>query len=221
MTEEILETDFEPWPKIARIQRDMIITEKIDGTNAQISVRGRWTDDGFDEALDDLVKAENGYEYYIRAGSRKKWIAPGKQDNAGFAGWVYDNAETLVNILGEGRHYGEWWGQGIQRKYDMDHKRFSLFNVSRWREEPAPYKPPVESIVRAQKDGLALDVVPVMYTGPFSTGMIKWAIDALIRDGSWVVPGFMDPEGIIIFHTAANMCFKQTVKGDDVPKGLQ
>ena len=30
------ELTFEPWPKIPRLKRDIIITEKIDGTNAQI-----------------------------------------------------------------------------------------------------------------------------------------------------------------------------------------
>jgi hypothetical protein len=30
----------------------------------------------------------------------------------------------------------------------------------------------------------------------------------------------MDPEGIVIFHTAANMAFKKTLKKDEVPKSL-
>lgn len=206
--------EFEVWPKIARIQRDMIITEKIDGTNAQISIRVPFVD--FEREKDPTLDTQID-QYLIRAGSRNKWITPGKQDNAGFAGWVRDNAEVLVQVLGEGRHYGEWWGQGIQRKYDMDHKRFSLFNVSRWTLADAP----VQSILDAQTDGLTLDVVPVLHVGKFDTHTIDETIGRLVGNGSYAAPGFMDPEGIIIFHTAANMCFKQTIKGDDAPKGLQ
>ena len=32
-------TEFEPFPKIARMKREQIITEKIDGTNAQVYIR--------------------------------------------------------------------------------------------------------------------------------------------------------------------------------------
>ena len=100
---------FEPFSKIPRLTRKCIITEKIDGTNAQIYI------------------GEQG-EFYI--GSRKKWILP-EDDNYGFARWALENKEELLK-LGVGAHFGEWWGQGIQRKYNMDKKVFSLFNVDRW-----------------------------------------------------------------------------------------
>jgi hypothetical protein len=32
------------------------------------------------------------------------------------------------------------------------------------------------------------------------------------------MPGFMDPEGIVVYHVAANQMFKVTLKGDDAPK---
>lgn len=98
--------NFVGFPKIARLNRDCIITEKIDGTNAQICI----TEDG-------------GF----LVGSRKKWITP-ENDNYGFARWAYENKEELLK-LGVGSHFGEWWGQGIQRRYNMDKKVFSLFNV--------------------------------------------------------------------------------------------
>ena len=96
---------FEAFPKIARLSREIVITEKIDGTNAQIYI----TEDG-----------------KIQAGSRNRIITP-EQDNFGFARWVEENHEDLL-LLGEGRHFGEWWGQGIQRRYNLEEKRFSLFN---------------------------------------------------------------------------------------------
>ena len=33
--------------------------------------------------------------------------------------------------------------------------------------------------------------------------------------GSQAAPGFMDPEGIIVYHTAANQYFKQTFDFDE------
>lgn len=37
-------------------------------------------------------------------------------------------------------------------------------------------------------------------------------------DGSRAVPGFMNPEGIVVFHEASQTCFKKTIDGDDNPK---
>ena len=34
-----------------------------------------------------------------------------------------------------------------------------------------------------------------------------------------VVKGFLNPEGIVIFHTASGACFKKTIEGDDEYKG--
>lgn len=39
--------------------------------------------------------------------------------------------------------------------------------------------------------------------------------------GSAAAPGFMNPEGIVIFHLAGNVGFKQTILKDDEPKGMQ
>lgn len=103
---------FTPFPKIKRISRDMVITEKLDGTNASISI---------------------GEDGSILAGSRTRWITP-ENDNYGFARWVEDNRQDLLK-LGPGHHFGEWWGKGIQRGYNQIQKRFSLFNVSKW-EDP-------------------------------------------------------------------------------------
>ena len=45
-------TEFQPFPKIPRLSREIVITEKIDGTNAQILI----TDDG-QRALEPLARA--------------------------------------------------------------------------------------------------------------------------------------------------------------------
>lgn len=191
-------SEFQPFPKMARWSRDIIITEKIDGTNAQILI-----DDATMDFFGKPVAVINGWGLW--AGSRTRWLdTTSKGDNFGFAKWVETHAEELV-ALGEGRHFGEWWGQGIQRNYGLSEKRFSLFNSSRWTNNND--LPP------------CCDVVPVLYDGPNNYSSIELAIDQLAKHGSAAAPGFMDPEGIIIYHTAANIGFKKTITDDDKAKG--
>lgn len=102
-------SEFVPFPKIARLNREVIVTEKIDGTNASVHV--------------SPVGA-------VRAASRTRWITP-EDDNFGFARWVHEHEDELRE-LGPGSHFGEWWGSGIQRGYGQREKRFSLFNTHRW-----------------------------------------------------------------------------------------
>lgn len=179
------EPAFEEFPKIARLARGCIVTEKIDGTNAQIWI------------------SEDGKE--IRAGSRSRWLTP-TQDNFGFARWVEQNAQALL-ALGPGRHFGEWWGSGIQRGYGLlnGEKRFSLFNVTRWGD--AAVRP------------ACCSVVPTLYAGPFTTGAVEEALALLAIRGSLASPGFMRPEGVVVYHEAARICFKRTIEKDAEPKG--
>lgn len=175
--------EFVEFPKIARLSREVIITEKIDGTNASVTI----TEDG---------------RFLI--GSRTRWITP-EDDNYGFAKWAMENKDELMK-LGPGSHFGEWWGKGIQRNYSMTERRFSLFNVTRWEvERPA-----------------CCHIVPVLYRGDFeSYGVMKGVKESLNRlreEGSLAAPGFMRPEGIIVFHTAANFCFKKTLEKDELHK---
>ena len=183
--------EFEPFPKIARLRRPFTITEKIDGTNASILIP---------EAPDSG----------IQAASRSRLVTPGKStDNHGFAQWVYDNEYELVEILGPGRHFGEWWGLGIQRGYDMPFKNFSLFNTSRWGE--------LSEIV----GGVPLCSVPVLAEGDiFDSRHVSAAVDRLYFHGSIAAPGFKNPEGVVVYHHASNELFKQTVVGDQIPKGF-
>src|SRR5262245_32131020 len=124
---------FQPFNKIARLNRNCTITEKIDGTNASVEIVSKLAvdpgADGLLETMRRFVIAEDA-EVAMLAGSRTRYITP-TDDNMGFAKWVEANAEQLL-ALGPGRHYGEWWGQKIQRTYGLTEKRFSLFNVSRW-----------------------------------------------------------------------------------------
>lgn len=188
---------FQPFPKLARLSRGCVVTEKLDGTNAQVYIVDPQTLGG--EEYANVMQTEptglvNGLHIY--AGSRTRLITPGKNtDNYGFAGWVRDNAEELVK-LGEGRHFGEWYGRGIQRGYGLEGRRFALFNTNQWPpERPRP---------------ACVEVVPVLHAGEFSTDEIEDAMFRLWRDGSVAVPGFMDPEGVVVYHAASRASFKKT-----------
>src|SRR5687767_6900557 len=116
---------FVEFPKMARLSRDIIITEKIDGTNASVDIVNEEVDRFADNENDPyIITTVDGFN--IRAGSRTRWVKIG-DDNHGWAGWVKANAGELVK-LGEGTHFGEWWGSGIQSGYGLPkgEKRFSL-----------------------------------------------------------------------------------------------
>lgn len=173
-----MDNTFESMPKIKRLSRDMVVTEKLDGTNAAVLI-----------ADDDT----------FHVGSKNRWITP-DADNFGFARWAYEHEEELRE-LGYGRHRGEWWGRGIQRGYGLEERRFSLFNTGIFHEDNTPD---------------CVSVVPVLYTGPFDTVKVDDILWLMHLDGSTAAPGFMKPEGVVVFHTHSNTMFKKTLdKNDD------
>lgn len=183
-----LSSEFVPFQKIGRLSRDITITEKIDGTNGLIEI----SDDGT-----------------FQVGSRSQWITPrssGGRDNFEFAEWVHDHWSD-IQLLGPGRHFGEWWGSGIQRSYGLNEKRFSLFNVKRWSDDAA--RP------------ACCHVVPTLWTGDFDTEEIRRVMANLSITGSVASPGFMKPEGVVIYHSQANVAFKKTFEKDDAGKGRE
>lgn len=187
--------EFEAFPKIPRLNRGMVITEKIDGTNACVA----FNDDGTE----------------MLCQSRNRAITP-DADNAGFASWCHENRESLFNDLGPGRHFGEWWGRKIQRGYGLDDRRFSLFNTSRW----------YMNLGKGAEGGRLvrpfstsnLGVVPLMYEGEFSNGVIREQVAFLRENGSQIAPG-QPAEGVVVFLPAANQLFKVMCENDNIPKG--
>lgn len=174
--------EFIPFAKIPRLSRECVITEKIDGTNAQVFV----TEDG-----------------QVLAGSRNRWITP-EADNYGFARWVDEHKAELVR-LGPGRHFGEWWGCGIQRGYDVPDKRFSLFDTTKW--------------AGAANLPECCRVVPVLERCLFQTSVADDWIEVLRDKGSFAAPGFMRPEGVVVHHLQSRLSFKKTLEKDETYKG--
>lgn len=205
--------EFIPFPKLSRWSRDIVITEKLDGTNASILIDLVPT--GHCQDLSNLIASqvsENG-TLNMHCSSRTRWITP-NDDNAGFAKWAQANAINLFD-LGVGHHFGEWWGRGIQRGYSKPGKHFSLFNTGRWKDVLGPAAGAPELTFAPQ----CCSVVPVLYQGPNEQSAISKVIRHLEQGGSWAAPGFMDPEGIVIYHSASGTQFKKTIKKDESPKG--
>jgi hypothetical protein len=211
------------FPKMARLQREVIVTEKIDGTNAQIFIAQAESPPFIPKESLFAWNDDDGKLCFMLAGSRTRWITP-ESDNFGFAAWVQKNAEEL-RALGVGRHFGEWWGSGIQRGYGLKEKRLSLFNVQRWclhDQEPQRIETADPRIEKYQeKLPACVGLVPLLYRGDFCTKRIDFELDALHDFGSKAVEGYMNPEGIVVFHTAGNVGFKRTIKNDETPKSKQ
>lgn len=160
--------EFKPWPKIVRLEnrRQPIFTEKIDGTNACIAI---------------------GEDGSFHCQSRNRVITP-EDDNYGFAKWAYSNKDEIMK-LGHGYHFGEWWGLGIGRGYDMKEKVFSLFNTRRWGD----HNPPPAGI----------RVVPFI-----RATTAEQAVQILSAHGSAAAPGYMRPEGAVMYDPDTDTCFK-------------
>jgi hypothetical protein len=221
-----LTTEFIAWPKTPRWEKPIVITEKIDGTNGQIHI----TDEPrefFDENDPTVIDCMPQYDVdnitVLRVGSRNRYLTL-KDDNFGFARWAKDNALQLYE-LGYGRHFGEWWGEGIQRGYNKKRKYFSLFNVARWYD---PVFSPDWSGTGRTDNGFfdksvqvpeCLNVVPKLFygtPGPNSQSVVDQQLIWLRLNGSKLCDPWdydVSPEGIVIFHTGSNTTFKAFLPG--------
>jgi hypothetical protein len=170
-----MELEFKPWPKIARFsQNQIVVTEKIDGTNACV-----------------VIKDKN----IIACQSRNNFITP-ENDNMGFARWAWGNEEELVK-LGEGHHFGEWAGPGIQKNpHNLLEKTFFLFNVFR----------PIESIPEIVKR------VPILYQGSYSDKVIEETMLSLLKRSK---EEKYTPEGIIIYFMNTRTYMKHTFRNTE------
>ena len=167
-----MEIEFKPWPKIPRDKGNIItITEKMDGTNGCIVIK------------DNKIVAIQSRNRFIKLGD----------DNYGFALWVSENEECLLN-LGEGHHYGEWVGPGIQKNpHNLDKKTFFLFNTFR----------PVETLPECVKQ------VKVLYNGAYSLEIVEDTMEGLKL---YAKVSEYKPEGIVIYNHDSRTHMKKTFK---------
>lgn len=194
---------FKGWGSTTRENKNKTITEKLDGTNA-------------------CIVAQDGK---VQAQSRKRMITP-DDDNYGFARWVYNNAGALLDTLGYGYHYGEWYGEGIQKNpLGIEGKRFALFHATKYTE--------ANGFDLERVDGL--ETVPLLHHGQCGVWTIPNIIQDLYTYGSKVkgakaepvksmIPGFddtmfqfdraADAEGIIIWNNETKTRTKMLLKDD-------
>ncbi len=175
-------SEFKAFPKIPRGSKGetITITEKLDGTNACIIVEAH--------PLDIGVYAVRGVQ------SRKRMITP-EDDNYGFAGWVESNKDHLAHMLGEGYHYGEWYGHGIHKNpHKAIGKRLALFNSERWQDGRQP-----------RPDGV--ECVPILYQGEYEPDVIEQCMDLLKLDS--LANGYV-PEGVVVWYHKTRRYEKHT-----------
>lgn len=173
-------SEFRPWPDIKRFEGIHVqITEKLDGSNGCI-----------------VITEDNIY-----AQSRNR-ILTLDSDNYEFARFVEEQKLELREILGTGFHYGEWYGCGIGTKYGMTERRFALFDVHRWKDNPnLPNR---------------IDVVPVLYDGIYTENIIEKILNDLKENGSKMIIGWMKPEGIVIYFPQFGRRLKRVFKQEEV-----
>lgn len=193
---------FIKWPSTPRFHKGLSITEKIDGTNA-------------------CIRILNGE---VTAQSRKRIITP-ESDNFGFASWVYENAGALTDVLGYGVHFGEWFGEGIQKNpLGIEGKRFAHFS---------PWKFNDTEKERIENSGL-VEFVPILFEGQADYLTIPHVIQELELYGS-KVPGAKkiangyahEPdqhaaaEGVIVWHRESQQKYKILLENDEIHKSQQ
>lgn len=107
------EHEFKGFKKIPRTENMVCeITEKLDGTNGVILIKNRTL---------------------VAVGSKNRWLSAehdlaAQKDTPGFYSWCYEpEREAWLKQLDDGYYYGEFIGKGIQRTYDLNHRRFYLF----------------------------------------------------------------------------------------------
>lgn len=226
---------FRKWSSTPRLHKGLRVYEKIDGTNGCVIVQRVSLVDLAVAPKDTAVVMHSSLEfgYWVKAQSRSRIITPGN-DNFGFAEWVYTNAWALAHYLDQGYHYGEWFGEGIQKNpLGIEGKRFYLFHAWYWAR-------PENALKLSQSGVKGLGHVPVLHD-PDTHGEATWGtIPAIMDDLAWygtkvegaqkisdglLYDGEPDvmarPEGIIVWHKDTQQKYKILLDNDSIHKSQQ
>lgn len=175
--------EFRDFPKIERFKGvRMTITQKMHGTNAQVYI---YKEDGEAGSL------------ITEAGSRSRFLTE-DDDNYGFCKFVKNNLGSFNDLLGVGRHFGEWCGPGINSGEGLTEKTLFIFDWERFYGKELP--PNVRTI-------------PLLYDGQYDEDAIEGVMNDLMVNGSRAAPGFMRPEGIVI--TINGVRYKKVFKAEE------
>jgi hypothetical protein len=143
---------------------------------------------------------DTGQHYVAGVQSRKRIIQPGAdRDNFGFAGWVMERELEIAEKLGEGYHYGEWYGVGIQKNpHRLDNRSFALFNSNRWRDGR-----------QERPDGV--DCVPVLFEGEWTPTIIDETMEQLVDRA---ISAQYKAEGIVVWYSKTRRFEKYTFNNE-------
>lgn len=219
--------EFKSYPKTPRLKNLHVrITQKLDGTNGVIAIeklnyeldkprycfkvgsRNQWlpSPEEMQQRDEEISKWKKLKEQYKTVPFEDLFPYVGHKpeklhDNHGFSKWAHENKEALIRLLGEGYHYGEWCGAGIQNGEGLKEKGFYLFS-------------PRSRYLKLELDGIndKIDIlnsiniyfVPELYNGTIGeepitiTGIIQYAMARLYNDGSRIGNGSVKPEGVIV-----------------------
>lgn len=190
---------------------DGTLCEKLDGDTIGIHIDPLKTDPFTDEvgikAGDVMFSgADKRAEFYrVWLQNRSREVTPDQHDVHGVAAWARAHAAQLVETLGPGIHFGEWWGYKICRGYGLGpgDRRFSLFNTARWGFIDGTQVP-------------SLYAAPVLWEGNLMEGWatIRNEMDALLEGGSVAAPGYRHPEGVVLYHHGADVMMQHLFKSE-------
>lgn len=178
------------------------ITQKLHGTSAGVLIFSKeqleqflanpytanYPIDTWAEIPNDPRFTQVG-DFWVGAFSKNRVLGLGKDDNFGFAAFVKEHAEYLVELCGHGAYQGEWVGPGINSGEGLKSRRFFFFKPVKNLELLDPSKP--------------ISIVPTLaLNAPLATlgSEVEKASQLLLTQGSQVpeTAGFMRTEGIVI-----------------------
>lgn len=109
--------EFKKFGKLAHLDNIRVrITQKIDGTNAQIVISP---------------------EGELLACSKNRVLTE-HSDNYNFYKFCMENKQVLIDFLGVGRHYGEWAGPKINSGEGLTENTLVLFDYWKYKDQQMP-----------------------------------------------------------------------------------
>ena len=183
------------YPKTHRLENiNCIISEKVDGTNGLIH--------GIYDSKTESFK--------VKFGSRTRYLNPEVKDgdNFGFASFYLPYKKLFKKLFNSLREehsdlcdikiYGEWFGKGIQRGYGLENKYFMPFN-----KYYAAF---------LQQGSIPNIIEPYIFCEcKYNIQESLDAMSLLRANGSYLIPGYDNPEGIIINFRDLDIRFKETI----------
>lgn len=153
---------------------EVFVFPKIDGTNASL-----WWNEG------------------LQAGSRKRHLKTGKEDNAGFYQWALEEkkfVDFFYKYQGT-RLYGEWLVTHTFKNYREDAKRkFYVFDVCYYDGEDKKYTPYLE--YQKMLEEFEIDYIPAICI--FENPSLDQMYASLEKNNFLVIDGMGNGEGIVL-----------------------